>query len=167
MMVAMTLAGQGSSGFAIRSAAFQANAAIPSSHTCDDADTSPALEWSGEPPETKSFALVVHDPDAPAGEWLHWTAWNIPPATHALAADVPKRESLPDGTRQGRNDFGKPGYGGPCPPSGTHRYVFELYALDAMLNLPATASRRQIEQAIQEHHLSRATLTGTYKRAQR
>jgi len=80
---------------------------------------------------------------------------------------VPKKESLPDGTRQGRNDFGKPGYGGPCPPSGTHRYVFELYALDAMLNLPATASRRQIEQAIQEHHLSRATLTGTYKRAQR
>ena len=166
MIVAMMMATASASGtgFTIKSAAFQPDAPIPSGHTCDGADTSPPIEWSGEPAGTRSFALIVHDPDAPAGDWLHWAAWNIPAGTHTLATGVPKKESLPDGTRQGVNDFGKRGYGGPCPPGGTHHYVFELHALDAMLTLPADAPRDQIEKAIQGHLLATAKLTGTYQR---
>ena len=167
MILAMMLNSQDSTGFTIQSNAFAHNAGIPPVHTCDGADTSPPLEWSGAPPGTKAFALVMHDPDAPAGDWLHWAAWNIPAATHALAGGTAKKESLPDGTRQGKNDFGKPGYGGPCPPSGVHHYVFELHALDAMLTLPADASRDQIEAEIKKHLLGTAELTGTYQRARR
>lgn len=165
MMIAMMMtAAASTSGFTLRSAAFQPDGPIPSGHTCDGADTSPPLEWSGEPAGTKAFALIVHDPDAPVGDYLHWAAWNIPPGTHALAAGVAKKDSLPDGTQQGRNDFRKPGYGGPCPPGGTHHYIFELHALDAMLTLPADAPRDQIEKAIRGHVLATAKITGTYQR---
>jgi Raf kinase inhibitor-like YbhB/YbcL family protein len=164
MLIMMMLAAEGGSGFALKSAAFAPNAAIPSQHTCDGQDTSPPLEWSGEPGGAKSFALVMHDPDAPAGDWLHWVVWNIPSSAHALPANVAKKEALPDGTQQGSTDFHKPGYGGPCPPSGTHHYVFELHALDARLTLPANASRSQIEKEIQGHLLATAQLIGTYQR---
>ena len=160
----MTPAATTGQGFSLRSAAFQPDGPIPPAQTCDGADTSPPLAWSGAPEGTKAFALIVHDPDAPAGDWLHWTAWNIPSTAHALPAAVAKQESLPDGTRQGLNDFGAPGYGGPCPPSGTHHYVFELHALDAMLTLPADASRDQIETAVRSHLLATTSLTGTYRR---
>ena len=164
MLPMMMFAAEGGSGFNLRSSAFQANAAIPSQHTCDGQDTSPPLEWSGEPQGTKAFALVVHDPDAPAGDWLHWVAWNIPASAHALPANVAKKGSLPDGMQQGQTDFHKPGYGGPCPPGGTHHYVFELHALDAKLTIPASASRSQIEAEIKGHLLGTAQLIGTYQR---
>jgi Raf kinase inhibitor-like YbhB/YbcL family protein len=165
MMLAMMMrAAEGGSGFSLRSGAFTPNAPIPSQYTCDGQNGSPPLEWSGEPQGTKSFALVVHDPDAPAGDWLHWVVWNIPASAHALPPNVPKKESLPDGTRQGSTDFHKPGYGGPCPPGGTHHYVFELHALDAKLTLPAGASRSQIEMEIQGHLLGTAQLIGNYQR---
>jgi hypothetical protein len=167
MILAMMLNSQDSTGFTIQSNAFAHNAGIPPVHTCDGADTSPPLAWSGAPAGTIAFALIVHDPDAPAGDWLHWAAWNIPAGMHALPEGVPKKESLPDGTQQGRNDFGKPGYGGPCPPGGTHHYVFELTALDATLSLPPRATRDQIEQEIKAHQLARTQLVGTYQRKKR
>lgn len=164
VLAMMMLAAEDGSGFALKSSAFAPNTPIPPQYTCDGNDSSPPLQWSGEPAGTKSFALVVHDPDAPAGDWLHWVAWNIPASAHALAANVPKKSSLPDGTQQGSTDFHKPGYGGPCPPGGTHHYVFELHALDAKLTLPANASRSQIEKEIQGHLLVTARLVGTYQR---
>lgn len=163
----MAPAAQTGTGFTLTSGAFAPGAAIPQAHTCDGNDTSPPLEWSGAPAGTRSFALIVHDPDAPAGDWLHWAAWNIPAGTHALAAGIPRKESLPDGTRQGRNDFGKSGYGGPCPPGGTHHYVFALYALDTMLTLPPDASRERIEKEIRAHRLATTELTGSYERRKR
>jgi Raf kinase inhibitor-like YbhB/YbcL family protein len=164
IMLAMMMHTQGQNGFTLRSAAFAPDAGIPPVHTCDGADTSPPLEWSGAPAGTKAFALIVHDPDAPRGDYLHWTAWNIPAGMHGLPEGIPKKESLPDGTRQGRNDDGKPGYGGPCPPSGTHHYVFEFYALDATLSLPSDATRDQIEKEIRVHQISKAQVIGTYQR---
>lgn len=167
MMLTMMLNTQTQTGFTIRSAAFAANTAIPAVHTCEGADTSPPLEWTGAPASTKSFALVLHDPDAPGGDYLHWTAWNIPAGMHALAEGVPNKDSLPDGTQQGKNDFGKPGYGGPCPPSGTHHYVLEFYALDELLNLPADASRDWIEKEFHVHQIAKAELVGTYQKKKR
>jgi Raf kinase inhibitor-like YbhB/YbcL family protein len=151
----------------LKSPAIAPGGAIPTVHTCDGADQSPPLEWSGAPAGTRSFALVMHDPDAPAGDYLHWVAWNIPPSARSLPAGVATTETLPDGTAQGRNDFGNPGYGGPCPPGGTHHYVFSLRALDATLTLPAKASRDAIEKAMQGHVLATAELTGTYTRKRR
>src|SRR5262245_42714804 len=110
----------GGAAMEIRSPSFPQGGAIPSGFTCDGGDVSPALAFSGVPAGAKGLALVADDPDAPSGTWVHWVAWNIPPDRHGLAEGVPKKEGLPDGTRQGRNDFGRPGYGGPCPPSGTH-----------------------------------------------
>ena len=164
IMVAVMLASSAGGGFALTSPAFAPGGAIPAVHTCDGADTSPPLEWSGAPAGTKSFVLVAHDPDAPGADWLHWVAWNIPAATRALPAGVSTKDRLPDGTQQGRNDFGRPGYGGPCPPGGTHHYVFSLRALDTTLTLPAKASRDAIEKAMQGHVLATAELTGTYQR---
>lgn len=166
ILLAMT-ASSGGGGFVLTSAAFAPGAPIPSVHTCDGTDQSPPLAWSGAPAGTKAFALIMHDPDAPVGDWLHWTAWNIPTSATGLPAGVAAKDALPDGTQQGINDFGKPGYGGPCPPGGTHHYVFVLSALDATLTLPAKASRDQVEQAIKGHALASATLTGTYSRKRR
>jgi Raf kinase inhibitor-like YbhB/YbcL family protein len=167
IILAMALAAQTGTGFSLKSGVFAPGAAIPQAHTCDGADASPPLTWSGAPAGTRAFALVVHDPDAPAGDWLHWVAWNIPAGTHALPAGISKKESLPDGTQQGRNDFGKPGYGGPCPPGGTHHYVFALYALDAMLTLSPDAPRDRIEKEIRAHELAMTELTGIYERRKR
>lgn len=138
---------------------------IPKNFTCDGADRSPQLAWSAPPVATKSLALIVADPDAPIGTFVHWVLYNLPATTRELPEGLPKQAELGDGSRQGQNDFSKTGYGGPCPPRGsTHRYFFELYALDAPLNLPAGATRRQVEQAMEGHVLARGELIARYGR---
>jgi Raf kinase inhibitor-like YbhB/YbcL family protein len=119
----------------------------------------PPLSFGGVPEKTAALALIVDDPDAPAKTWAHWVVWNIP----ATTAEIPE-DSVPPGALQGTNDFGKRKYGGPCPPSGTHRYFFKLYALDAPLSLPAGAAKAQVEQEIGAHLLGRAELVGRYRR---
>jgi Raf kinase inhibitor-like YbhB/YbcL family protein len=151
--------------FAIKSGAFDHESAIPSKHSCDGADVSPAISWSEPPGGTRSFALIMDDPDAPAGTWVHWVIYNIPAQARNLAENVPKQPELKDGSRQGRNDFRKPGYGGPCPPrGGPHRYYFKLYALDTMLNLSSGATKAEVEGAMKGHILAQAELMGRYKR---
>lgn len=141
----------------IASAAFERNGSIPAKYTCDGENISPPLTFSGVPEETKSLALIVDDPDATRGTWVHWTMWNIVPKTINIAPD-----STPPGTVEGKTSFGKPGYGGPCPPSGTHRYFFKLYALDANLNLDEKAEKQDLESAMAGHVLGQAELMGTY-----
>ena len=154
-----------SMNLAVTTGAFPAGGAIPKSFTCDGGDTSPGLEWSGAPAGVQSFALIVDDPDAPAGTWTHWIAWNIPAQSTALPDGVPKNETLGDGTRQGRNDFQRIGYGGPCPPQGKpHRYFFRLYALDRKLELKAGAGRSELERAMKGHVLAQGEITGKYGR---
>ena len=148
----------------IKSQAFTQGGLIPSKHTCDGQDVSPPLTWSGAPAGTQGFAVISDDPDAPAGTWVHWVIWNIPAGTQALEENVPKLEAPPNGARQGTNDFRRVGYGGPCPPSGTHRYFFRLYALDAPVDLKSTATKRELEKAMQGHVLARAELMGKYGR---
>lgn len=149
----------------ITSSAFSPGAAIPPRYTADGADRSPPLDWSGEPQGTASFALVCDDPDAPRGDWVHWVLFNLPADVHQLPEHAQADGTLSSGARQGRNDFGKLGYGGPSPPPGTpHRYVFTLYALDAALPLPAGASRAELLQATAGHVLAQASVTGTYRR---
>jgi len=143
---------------------FAPDALIPVLYTCDGKDISPPLKWTNPPAEAKSFALVADDPDAPMGTWLHWLIWNIPAGAHSLAASQSTAKELPAGARQGTNDFHKIGYGGPCPPSGTHRYNFRLYALDRILDLPGGASRAQLEAAMKGHILAEARLVGKYRR---
>jgi len=148
----------------IKSQAFAQGGLIPAKHTCDGADVSPSLAWSGAPAGTKSFALISDDPDAPVGTWVHWVMWNIPAEARALEENVPKKDTLPNGARQGTTDFKRIGYGGPCPPSGTHRYYFKLYALDAALDLHSSTTRKVLEETMQGHILAQAELMGTYSR---
>ena len=150
---------------AITTTAFSPDRAIPKNYTCDGADTSPDLSWSGAPAVVQSFALIVDDPDAPVGTWTHWLIWNIPAQSSALRKNVSKDETLGDGSRQGRNDFRRIGYGGPCPPPGKpHRYFFKLYALDAKLDLKAGATKNELERAIKGHVLAQGELMGKYGR---
>ena len=155
--------------FSLTSMAFKDGAAIPTKHTCDGADLSPPLAWGDAPPGTKTFALVADDPDAPAGTWVHWVLYNLPATISELPENVAKVESLDlPGARQGRNDFRRPGYGGPCPPPGpAHRYFFKLYALDAPLKLKAGAQKKDVEAAMEGHVLATAQLMGTYARSKR
>lgn len=155
--------------FTLTSAAFRDGTGIPVKYTCDGVDTSPPLSWSGAPAGTRGFALVVDDPDAPTGSWVHWVLYNLPAAVAGLPENVAKVESLDlDGARQGRNDFRRPGYGGPCPPPGpAHRYFFKLYALDAPLTLKAGAQKKDVEAAMEGHVLATAQLMGTYARQKR
>lgn len=148
----------------LTSSAFIDGQAIPSLYTCEGRDTSPPLAWIDPPMGTASFALIGDDPDAPGRTWVHWVIYNLPPAARELPEAFPTDEELVDGTRQGRTDFGRTGYGGPCPPSGTHRYFFKLYALDAMLPLGPGASKPQVEAAMKGHVLGQAQLMGTYRR---
>lgn len=151
--------------FPLTSTAFVEGHAIPQEHTGDGADTSPQLAWSGEPKETVSFALICEDPDAPRGIWVHWVLFNLPAATHELPEGMPHQATLADGALQGKNDFGKIGYGGPAPPPGKpHRYFFRLYALDGLLKLKAGATKQQLVSAMKEHVLAETHLMGTYKR---
>src|SRR5262245_61573174 len=149
----------------IESTAFAPEAMIPSRHTCDDEDLSPPLTWADPPEGTKSFALISDDPDAPGGTWVHWVVWNIPGSSRGLAQGMPKSAQGTDGTRQGITDFRRVGYGGPCPPSGTHRYFFRLYALDAMLDLASGAGRIDLESSMRGHVLAQAELMGKYRRS--
>jgi Raf kinase inhibitor-like YbhB/YbcL family protein len=138
---------------------------FPKRETCDGQNTSPQLAWSGTPPATRSFALILDDPDAPGGTFTHWMVWNIPAGTHELPENLAKTAELADGARQGRNDFGKVGYGGPCPPPGKpHRYFFRLYALDNAPAVKAGAGREELERALQGHILARGELMGRYAR---
>ncbi|MER3424119.1 MAG: YbhB/YbcL family Raf kinase inhibitor-like protein [Nitrospiraceae bacterium] len=148
----------------LMSSAFQQGKMIPQQYTCDGSDISPPLTWSDPPQGTQSFALIADDPDAPRGTWVHWVVWNIPATVRSLEESVPRQESLATGAKQGMTDFKKIGYGGPCPPSGTHRYFFKLYALDAMLNLPTGTTKAELEKAMQGHILGQAELMGTYQR---
>jgi Raf kinase inhibitor-like YbhB/YbcL family protein len=149
----------------VSSPSFASGAEIPKKFTCDGSDISPQLVWTEPPSGTKSFALLVDDPDAPAGNWNHWTLWNLPPTARGLPEAVGKDTTLPDGTQQGRNDFRKTGYNGPCPPPGKpHRYYFKLFALDATLDLKPGASKRELETAMKEHILAQAEWMGRYGR---
>ncbi|HPJ95595.1 MAG TPA: YbhB/YbcL family Raf kinase inhibitor-like protein [Deltaproteobacteria bacterium] len=148
----------------LRSKAFAGSAMIPAAYTCDGQDVSPPLEWSGLPEGTRSIALICDDPDAPAGTWVHWVYYDIPPGTQALAQDVGPGDTPSAGGTQGRNDFRKIGYGGPCPPSGTHRYFFKLYALDTELNLPPGRTKKELIDVMKCHILGQAELMGKYKR---
>lgn len=151
--------------FTLSSSSFQNGGDIPKKYTCEGADVSPELSWTAPPQGTRSFALIADDPDAPAGTWTHWVLYDLPPDTHNLEENVAKVDELPNGARQGRNDFRKIGYGGPCPPAGkAHRYFFKLYALDAKLNLAPGASKQEVENAVQGHTLANAELMGKYKR---
>lgn len=151
--------------FAVKSPDFSSGGDIPLEFTCTGEDRSPALEWTGAPEGTKSFALIADDPDAPAGTWVHWVIFNIPHSAHALAGAVERKDQLSDGTRQGRNDFRKIGYNGPCPPPGKpHRYFFKLYALDSELKLAPGSSKSDVEKAMEGHTLGRAEWIGRYRR---
>jgi Raf kinase inhibitor-like YbhB/YbcL family protein len=143
----------------ITSSAFEHNGTIPARYTCDGADINPPLHVSNTPSGTKSLALIVDDPDAPMGTWVHWVAWNIDPATSEI-----KENTVPAGAMEGMNDFRKHNYGGPCPPSGTHRYFFKIYALDTRLDPDSNADKAALEKAMKGHILGQAELMGKYKR---
>jgi Raf kinase inhibitor-like YbhB/YbcL family protein len=152
--------------FTLSSPAFAAGQRIPVRFTCEGADASPPLAWSGAPAATRGFALVCADPDAPAGTWYHWAAYDIPPATASLGEGLAAAAQV-DGLKQAVTDFRRPGYGGPCPPKGhgTHRYFFRLYALKvASLGLPAGAPVREVEKAAKANALAEAALMGIYSR---
>lgn len=150
----------------ITSANFSNQGAIPSEHTCEGSDISPALAWSGAPDGTKSFVLIVDDPDAPDPEnprmtWVHWVLYNIPASVDTLARGV---KNLPGGTMEGLNDWKQTGYRGPCPPIGRHRYFHKLYALDTVLPDLKTPAKAKLEKAMEGHILSKAELVGLYKK---
>jgi len=153
----------------IKSESFRHNEMIPARYTCDGRDISPPLEWSGIPAEAESLALIVDDPDAPDPAapkmtWVHWVLYNIPPDAQGLAEDIPAA-SLPPGTEEGINDWGRKGYGGPCPPIGKHRYFFKLYALDTVLADLQEPSKADVEKAFKGHILAQAELVCTYRRS--
>jgi len=148
---------------------FAHNGEIPTKHTCEGNDVAPQLSWSGAPAETKSFALIVDDPDAPDPKapkmtWVHWVVYNIPASATSI---VEGAKSLPEGARDGLNDWKRTGYGGPCPPIGRHRYFHKLYALDVVLPDLGTPTKATLEQAMEGHVLAKAELIGTYQKSGR
>lgn len=145
----------------LKSAAFKDGGFIPPKFTCDGENINPLIEVVGVPENTKSMVLIIDDPDAPAGTWDHWIMWNIDPKTSYIHED-----SVPAGAVEGTTSFGKPKYGGPCPPKGDkpHHYIFKLYALDTTLELPEETTKQELEQTMKGHVLAQATLTGKYKR---
>jgi len=154
--------------FSITSPAFQAGSEIPARFTCEGEDRSPALEWTGVPPGTRSLVLIVDDPDAPDPKapritWVHWLLYNIPAEATGLAEGIPP-SGLPVGTREGITDFKRTGWGGPCPPIGRHRYFFRLYALDVTLPDLGRPTRAKLEQAMKGRVLAQAELIGTYQK---
>ncbi len=151
-------------GLKVTSTAFTEGQPIPKQYTCDGINISPPLEWSGVPKTAKTIALICDDPDAPVGTWVHWVLYNLPADKIGLIENTPATEALPGGGVQGMNDFKKIGYGGPCPPSGTHRYFFKLYALDAELSLKSGATKADVEKAMEGHLVSQGQLMGTYRR---
>lgn len=148
----------------IESSAFANNGDIPSQYTCDGSNISPPISFDEPPAGTKSFALICDDPDAPVGTFVHWVLYDLPPTTRQLPERIPAQAKLLHSGVQGRNDFGRTGYGGPCPPGGTHRYFFKLYALDKTLDMAEDATKATIEAAIAGHVLAKAELVGRYSR---
>ncbi len=147
------------SGLKITSSAFQNNGMIPAKYTCDVADSNPPLRIENVPAGTKSLALIVDDPDTAHGVWVHWVMWNIDPKTTEI-----RKNSVPQGAKQGINDHRKNGYNGPCPPTGTHRYFFKLYALDTVLPLDTDSRKSDLEKAMKGHIIGEAQLMGRYRR---
>lgn len=157
--------------FTVTSPAFENNSYIPKKHACGGEDVSPELKWAGLPGGAESVAVIMDDPDAPPGTWVHWVLFNIPASLQGLKENIAKTELLPDGSRQGlvwgvnEDDFSRTGYYGPCPPPGKpHRYFFKVYALDRLLDLPAGATKGALLKAMEGHILARAELVGLYKR---
>jgi Raf kinase inhibitor-like YbhB/YbcL family protein len=148
----------------LTSAAFKEGEPIPRAYTCNGVNISPPLEWSGVPKTAKTIAIVSDDPDAPGGTWVHWVLYNLPADNIGLVENMPAKETLKAGGFQGKNDFGKTAYGGPCPPSGTHRYVFKIYALDSELPLKAGATKAELLKAMDDHVVLQGQLMGTYRR---
>jgi len=149
----------------LRSVAFESGSRIPRTYTCDGRDVSPPLRWDNAPQGTKSFALICDDPDAPMGTWVHWVIYNIPADTDRLPEAVASTEQLDSGALQGGNDFGRIGYGGPCPPRGKpHRYFFRLYALDAKLSAAAHLTKKGLLKQMEGHILETAEYFGLYGR---
>lgn len=148
----------------IKSTAFTEGGMIPKKSTCDGMDVSPPLTWNSVPEGTKSFALICDDPDAPMGTWVHWVIFNLPGDTKVLPENIPRQKTLASGAKQGINDFRKIGYGGPCPPGGTHRYYFKLYALDTEINLGAGATKAELLKAMEGYILAEGQLMGKYRR---
>jgi hypothetical protein len=146
------------------SAVFKDGEMIPKKHTCDGEEVSPPISWSGVPKSTESIALISDDPDAPGRVWVHWVIFNIPPVSSGLPEGVPAQEILPDGSRQGINDSHQIGYGSPCPPSGTHRYYFKIYALDSMMDIKSGATKNDLLKAMKDHVLAEGQIMGRYKR---
>jgi Raf kinase inhibitor-like YbhB/YbcL family protein len=151
-------------GIKIESPAFKEGGMIPVKYTCDGENVSPALKWGDLPTGTKSLALISDDPDAPVGTWVHWVLYNLPPDVRALPENVPSKKSLENGAVHGTNDFKRLGYGGPCPPGGTHRYFFKIYALDKKIDLAPGAKKDQLVKAMEGHVLDSGQLMGKYRR---
>jgi Raf kinase inhibitor-like YbhB/YbcL family protein len=151
-------------GLVLTSAAFEDGGAIPTLYTCDGADTSPPLEWDDPPPNTASFALIMDDPDAPVGTWVHWVIYELPPETRQLRAELPPESQIAGGGVQGENSWPRTGYGGPCPPSGTHRYFVKLYALDVLLGASPGLTKKRLLEEMEGHILAQTQLVGTYAR---
>lgn len=154
----------GDENMKLTSTAIAEGGMIPVKYTCDGSDISPPLAWTGVPDTAKSLALICDDPDAPVGIWVHWVLYDLPADSTGLPENVPRDETLANGARQGKNDWRKIGYGGPCPPGGTHRYYFKLYALDSMLNLKPGKTKAELLKAMEGHILAQAQLMGKYKR---
>ena len=150
--------------FELQSPAFTNDGEIPRQYTCDGTDVSPPLAWQNPPSGTRSFTLIADDPDAPVGTWVHWVIYNLPADTIGMVENLPSTEDVKGGGLQGKNDFEKIGYGGPCPPSGTHRYFFRIYALDNELPLKAGAPKAEVEKAMAGHVVAQAQLMGTYRK---
>jgi len=148
----------------LESNAFTTKGLIPAQYTCDGQNISPPLSWDAPPTGTQSLALIIDDPDAPGGIFTHWVLYNLPSETRQLSPAVPTQAALGNGVLQGKNDFGNLGYGGPCPPRGTHRYFFKLYALDQPLKLASGATKEQLVTAMDGHILAAAELIGSYTR---
>jgi hypothetical protein len=164
LLLAAGMPGKPMAAFELKSSAFLNGNAIPPRFTCDGSDLSPALSWNDPPAGTKTFALIMDDPDAPAGTWVHWVLYDLPASVRELPEGVPKAIDLKIGARQGRNDFRRIGYGGPCPPHGAaHRYSFRLYALDGYTQLPAGAGKGDLERAMKGHILAQSELIGRFQ----
>ncbi len=148
----------------IRSMAFEEGGSIPRKYTCDGANISPPLSWTQPPEGTKSLVLICDDPDAPMGTWVHWVLYGLSPDTLKLPEDIPDKKEVLGGAKQGTNDFRRIGYGGPCPPGGTHRYYFKLYAIDSEPGLGAGATKKEVLESIEGHVLAEGQLMGRYSR---
>jgi hypothetical protein len=150
--------------WSISSPAFAAGGDIPRAYTCDGKESTPPLSWPDAPEGTQSITLILEDPDAPRGLWIHWVLYNIPANSHGLPEGLPMQRALADGSTHGKNSWGRMDYGGPCPPEGTHRYVFRLFALDTLLQIPSGATADQVRQAMAGHVIAEVELMGRYGR---